>query len=184
MQFENLTFTYSLFVTTGSGTANIKLNNDTILSQQLVRFGRQTVSAPISIPLGSEFNIELELVDVTSVRLENVMLTWSADVTYYDPYWMDRDDSPNIIWHYKDDAAGEIYKKSHSSPGVRTIPLDYETDGKPSFLRNYATVKSNGEIRDIKNDSGAHTFKGTGSFILPGRAPISYWLLERLFVAI
>ena len=184
MQFETLTFTYSLFVTTGSGTANIKLNNDTVISQQLEKSGRQTVSASISIPLGSEFDIELELVDVTSVRLENVMLTWPADVIYYDPYWMDKDSSPNIIWHYNDNAAEEIYKNSQSKPGVRTIPLDYETDNKPGFLRNYGKIKNNKETRGIKTDSGAHTFKGTGSFILTCRAPISYWLLERLFVAL
>ncbi len=185
MQNEKLTFTFVVIVppTSPAGTAYIKLNG-AVVATQSISIGRQTVSALVSLDLRAEYDIELELESIKGARIENVMLTWNESNESYDPYWMDRDTSPNVVWDYKNKEAGEIYRASQQGTGVRTIPLDYETDGHPSFLRNYAKVTVGGVTSDIRNEKGPYTFKGPGSMSIRVRAPLSYWLLERLFTAL
>lgn len=186
MQTENITFSFILFATNVSkeGLASIKINDTVTTSHVISAPGLHRISATLDLELTREYQFELNLETSCNVRIDNVVVTWNENTVYYDPYWMDRDMSPNVIWDYKNEEAKETYLKSHKGSGVRTIQLDYETDGRASFLRNYAIVKTAQGIRDIKNETGPYTFKGPGSFSLNVRAPLSYWLLERLFKAI
>jgi hypothetical protein len=184
MQSENLTFTFIIVAPPSTtGTVKILLNDSEVLSSSMV-VGRNNISSEVTLNFKTEYEIKVAVDATNPVRLENVTLTWNESNEYYDPYWMDRDMSPNVVWDYKNEEAGKAYMTSHKGPGVRTIPLDYETDGRASFLRNYGIVTANGITSDIKNEKGPYTFKGPSSFALCLRAPVSYWLLERLFTAI
>lgn len=191
MQAEQIDFTFLLFV---SGVVDampftVTVNDTVIESGELARNGRHSITAHASLIQGPA-NVSFNIVEKRkgSVRLENIKLAWINDNSGVNSAWINSEDTPNTVWCYDDAESVAQFEKIANGSHTRVISLDYVTDeSATSYLRNYGvSVDSEGNVTQMKdaNNGAPHIFIGTGSFILPMTSPVSYWLMERLFVAI
>jgi hypothetical protein len=120
----------------------------------------------------------------STVTVSAVRLTWVNENSSTDAAWTGREPGPNEIWNYNDPDTEQVLSADNANPKHKTIILDYETDGRKSFLRNYGIVKTNNQEFNLRELLGPYTFKTAGKFSIPMTSPVSYWLMERLFVAI
>jgi hypothetical protein len=153
-------------------------------------------TAVIAVNGKFEFAVDMELSDGdanialtigelsgSTITVTSVKLTWVKDNSSLDPHWLSKP-GPNEVWHYNAPELEKVIGASRSRLKFSTILLEYETDERKSFLRNNALVESGGEQFSLQNAKGFYAFKAPGSFTLPMTSPVSYWLLQHLFVSV
>lgn len=187
MPTEQIDFT---FILTTYGIVDyipvsVLLNGTVIHSEQLTSNGRQLVTVRTTLQQGpTHIAISVTENKPGAARLENVKVAWIADNSGLNSAWINRAD--NEVWNYNDAETEAAFERIVNGPNTKVISLDYNTDDTvPSYLRNYAiVVNKNGQRVQSRSRKGQHVFNEPGSFIIPMTSPISYWLMERLFVAI
>lgn len=187
MLSEQVNFTYILHASFVSEPIAItaSINEVQVATATITKNGKFEFLVECNLEQGAA-NLSLQVAQTgnSSVTVGAIRLTWVNENSSTDASWTGREPGPYEIWNYNDPDTELILSADNANPKHKTIMLDYETDGRKSFLRNYAIVKTNDQHFNLRDKSGPYTFKTTGKFTIPMTSPVSYWLMERLFVAI
>ena len=186
MQSEKINFTYILFASglTNPVVVSALVNDLQIASATIVKNGRfefvvesQFESGPANLSL-KVHDTSNALISVTAIKMQ-----WLQENSNINPNWTNREAGPNEIWDYNMPES-DLWTAGKNASFHGTIMLEYETDRRKSFLRSYAKVAIGDQQFDLRNKTGQYTFREAGTFTLPMTSPVSYWLMERLFVEI
>lgn len=185
MLFETIRFTYLLHASnlTVPVPASVTLNGEVVGSAIIANNGK--FEFPVEVKIGQgDANVTLSLGELSSsiITVTSIKLTWIQDNSSLDPHWLSKP-GPNEVWNYNAPNLEKAISESRSQLKFSTILLEYETDERKSFLRNNALVESGGKQFNLQNAKGFYAFKAPGSFTLPMASPVSYWLLEHMFVS-
>jgi hypothetical protein len=187
MLFEQINFVYILHAALVSEpiTVTAHINDVQVASATIAKNGKFEFVVESNLSQGAA-NLTLHIAQTgnSTVTVSAVRLTWVNENSSTDASWTGREPGPNEIWNYSDPDTELVLTAEAANPKHKTIMLDYETDGRKSFLRNYAIVHINNQEFDLRDKSGPYTFKTVGKFSIPMTSPVSYWLMERLFVAV
>lgn len=181
----NFTFILTAYGITDYIPVDILVNNNVVHSENISVNGRKTISTTISLEQGPA-NVSIAVTENQhgSVRVENIKVAWVNDSTSVNSSWTMQND--NEIWCYNDPDTVNAFNRIVNGTGAKVIALDYVTDETvPSYIRNYAFAEDEAGNRiELKTLKGQYVFNKKGRLTLPMTSPISYWLMERLFVAI
>ncbi len=185
MQPEYITFAYQL-TALKPVDIEIKLNNE-VLSSHHLEFGVHKIEQKFLTEPNKDYSLSLTtvgLVNGPSIVIENMLVTWHDD-DRVNPVW--RLTADNEVWDYIDPDATRRAQAFEKGPGIRTVSLDYQVDGRLNgYINNYGHFKHiTGEIDSlVDNGNKPYVIKRPGQFLFNFRAPIAYWLFRRLFVRI
>jgi hypothetical protein len=185
MLFETIRFTYLLYAANLKVPVSVTAMVNGIVVATAIITANGKFEFPVETELASgDANISLSIGELSgcTITVTNVKLTWVKDNSSLDPHWLSKP-GPNEVWHYNAPELEKVIGASRSQLKFSTILLEYETDERRSYLRNTALVETDGKKFNLQNAKGFYTFKSSGSFTLPMTSPVSYWLLEHLFVA-
>lgn len=187
MQYEQINFTYIL--TASAVTVPISViatvNETPVSSFKIVRNGRFEFVVETNLKSGlANLVLHVGNTDCATVTVNAIKMQWVKENSNINPAWTSREAGPGEIWNYNMPASAAAWSAETNVAHHGTIVLDYETDNRKSFLRNYATVCTNNQQFDLKDKTGPYTFKTAGTFALQMTSPLSYWLMQRLFVVI
>lgn len=185
MLSETIRFTYLLHASnlTAPVPVGATLNGAVVASAIIATNGK--FEFPVEMELGQgDANVTLSLGELSGsiITVTSVKLTWIRDNSSLDPHWLSKPGA-NEVWNYNAPNLEKVISESRGQLKFSTILLEYETDERKSFLRNNAVVESGGKQFNLKNAKGFYAFKAPGSFTLPMTSPVSYWLLEHMFVS-
>lgn len=164
---------------------DILINDTVVHSEKLTNNGRRLITVSTTLTQGPA-HISLAVTENKkgALRIENVKVAWIADNSGMNSAWIVRAD--NEVWNYNDPGAEAAFDRILNGPHTKVITLDYATDETvPSYLRNYAYIVDNdGSQIQLRTLKGPYVFTESGKFVIPMTSPVSYWLMERLFVAL
>ena len=187
MQSEQINFTYILNTAAVNEPIAITatVNGNTVATDTITKNGRFEFLVPTDLPFGN-VNLDLHIGKTNNaiVTVALVKMQWLKENSNINPSWTGREPGPGEIWHYGAPPGTYSWSAEINAAHHGTIMLEYETDGRKSFLRNYAEVSINDQRFNLRGESGPYTFRQAGKFTIPMTSPVSYWLMERLFVAI
>lgn len=185
MQSEQINFTYILGVSalTTPVAVTASVNGVQIVAGNITKNGSFELLVETNLVPGV-VDLVLDVGDTNTaiVTVNTIKMQWVKENSNINPAWTNREAGPGEVWNYgmPDSAWSAGINASHHG----TIMLDYVTEGRGSYLRNYAIVSTIGEQFNLKDKIGPFSFKESGQFCLKMSSPLSYWLMERLFVAI
>jgi hypothetical protein len=187
MLSEQVDFTYILHAAFVSDpvTVTARINDVPVASATITKNGKFEFVVESDLSQGAAaLALHIAQTGNSTVTVSAVRLTWVNENSSTDASWTGREPGPNEIWNYNDPSTEVVLAAEAANPKHKTILLDYETDGRKSFLRNYAIVNVNNREFNLRDQTGPYTFKTAGEFFIPMTSPVSYWLMERLFVAV
>ena len=186
MLSETIRFTYLLHAAnlTTPVPVGATLNGTVIDTAVVAANGKFEFAVDMELRDG-DANIALTIGELSGsiITVTSVKLTWVRDNSSLDPHWLSKP-GPNEVWNYNAPHLEKVISESRGQLKFSTILLEYESDERKSFLRNNAIVETEGKQFNLQNTRGFYAFKTPGSFTLPMTSPVSYWLLEHLFVAV
>jgi hypothetical protein len=186
MQSETIKFVYILHASNVNVPVQVEATlNGTVIDTAIITSNGK-FEFVVQMELKSrdaKITLSLGQLSGSSITVNSIKLTWTKDNSSLDPLWFTKP-AEHEIWNYNEPGIDKIIAEAKADPKANTILLDYTTDGRRSFLTNYAVVETNGDQFNLQNKPWPYTFKAPGSFTLPMSSPVSYWLMERLFVVI
>lgn len=187
MQFEKINFTYILHaaLVTKPITVTASVNGVQVAIADIIKNGRfEFVVETVLEPGPVELSLIVGDTNRAAITVNSIKMQWLQENSNFNPNWTDREAAPNEIWNYGAPASATVWSAQINASYHGTIMLDYEQDGRRSFLRSYATVSTGDQTFNLRDKSGPQWFNAPGTFTLPMTSPVSYWLMKRLFVEI
>ena len=185
MQSEQINFTYILGVSalTTPVTVTASVNGAQVAVGNITKNGRFEFLVRTDLATGiADLILDVGDTNKAIITVNAIKMQWVKENSNINPVWTNREAGPGEIWNYgmpESVWSAEINASYHG-----TVILDYEVEGRKSYLRNYATVLTGNKQFNLKDKPGPFSFKDSGQFCLKMSSPLSYWLMERLFVAV